>query len=94
MGSVARQPASGKEMCVKWRELYSFRDRKFLMYIYALLTLGEGVIIIPLLPDSIRGLSMDTMAYSNDDPVKDDPVKRAGACRNAVHLREFEFQST
>ena len=84
MGSVARQPASGKEMCVKWRELYSFRDRKFLMYIYALLTLGEGVIIIPLLPDSIRGLSMDTMAYSNDDP-----VKRAGACRNAVQISTF-----
>ncbi len=26
--------------------------------------------MIPLLPDSISGLSMDTMAYSNDDPVK------------------------
>ncbi len=37
--------------------------------------------MIPLLSDSIRGLSMDTMAYSNDDP-----VKRAGNSRLFFYL--------
>lgn len=37
--------------------------------------------MIPLLPDSIRGLSMDTMAYSNDEP-----VKRTGNCRLFFYL--------
>lgn len=47
MAAMARQPASGKEMCIKWRELYSFRDRKFIMNIYALINSGKGVMMIP-----------------------------------------------